>query len=124
MVHNQAFNVGLTEENYQIRELAEIVKETVPGSRIEFANDAGPDKRCYRVDCGKLKRILPEFRPQWSARRGAMQLYETYKEVGLRLEDFEGPRYKRIDHLRQLLDAGLLDSTFRWKERGIAATKG
>ncbi len=115
LVHNQAFNVGVSEENYQMRDLAAIVREIVPASRIEYAQDAGPDKRCYRVDCSKLAHMLPEFKPQWNARRGAMQLHEAYQQFGLCLDDFEGPRYKRIDHLKKLLNAGFLDSSFRWK---------
>ncbi|MDZ7289976.1 MAG: SDR family oxidoreductase [candidate division KSB1 bacterium] len=117
IVHNQAFNVGITEENYRVRELAEIVKATVPGCQIEHAKDAGPDKRCYRVDFGKLARTLPEFKPQWNARRGARQLYEAYREVGLSLEDFEGARYKRIDHIKMLLKSGRLDATLRWQDK-------
>jgi len=122
LVHNQAFNVGITEENYRVRELAAIVKETVPGCQIEFAKDAGPDKRCYRVDFGKLARTLPAFKPQWNARRGARQLYQAYQKVGLRLEDFEGPRYKRIDHIKMLLKTGRLDATLRW-HKAIAQQK-
>jgi nucleoside-diphosphate-sugar epimerase len=114
VVHNQAFNVGLTEENYQIRDLAKIVEETVPGCRVEYAKDGEPDKRSYRVDFSKLARTLPAFKPQWNGRRGAKQLYETYSAIGLRLEDFEGPRYKRIDHIKQLLSTGRLDTTLRW----------
>ncbi len=115
LVHNEAFNVGRNEENYRIRELADIVRETVPGSAIEYAPDGGPDKRCYRVDCSKLPRVLPEFQPRWDARKGAQELYATYQRVGLRLEDFEGPRYKRIDHIRQLLQTQRLDKTLRWQ---------
>jgi len=115
LVHNQAFNVGRTEENYRIRELAEIVAETVPGSHIEYAEGAGRDKRCYRVDSGKIVQILPEFKPQWSARVGAQQLYEAYRKIGLNLKDFEGPRYRRIDHIEQLLSTGRLDATLRWR---------
>ncbi len=115
LVHNEAFNVGRNEENYRIRELADIVRETVPGSSIEYAPDGGPDKRCYRVDCSKLPRVLPEFQPRWDARKGAQELYTAYQRVGLRLEDFEGPRYKRIDHIRQLLQTQRLDKTLRWQ---------
>jgi nucleoside-diphosphate-sugar epimerase len=115
LIHNQAFNVGRTEENYQIRDLAEIVKETVPGCTIEFAADAGPDKRCYRADFSRIGRTLPAFRPQWDARRGARELYEAYKKVDLRVEDFEGARYKRIDHIQKLLAVGQLDSNLRWQ---------
>jgi nucleoside-diphosphate-sugar epimerase len=115
VIHNQAFNVGRTEENYQIRDLAEIVKETVPGCQIEFATDAGPDKRCYRADFSRIAKALPAFQPEWDARRGARELYEAYKKVGLRMEDFEGPRYKRIDHIQGLLASGRLNSDLRWK---------
>jgi nucleoside-diphosphate-sugar epimerase len=115
VIHNQALNVGQTEENYRIRELAEIVREVVPGSRIDYATDGGPDPRCYRVDFGKIVRLLPEFKPQWTARRGAEELYAAYRKTGLVLEDCEGPRFKRIDHLKQLLAAGRVDATLRWK---------
>lgn len=115
VIHNQAFNVGRTEENYQIRDLAEIVKETVPGCTIEFAADAGPDKRCYRADFSRIMKTLPAFQPRWDARRGVRELYEAYKKVSLRVEDFEGPRYKRIDHIRGLLASGRLNSDLRWQ---------
>jgi len=122
VTHNQAFNVGITDENYRIRDLAEIVKETVPGCRIEYAKDAGPDKRTYRVDFSKIARMLPEFKPQWDARRGAQQLYEAYQKVGLKVEDVEGPRYMRINHIKQLLSANRLDATLRWREEQIASS--
>ena len=67
-VFNEAFNVGQTTHNYRIRDLAEIVAATVPGCTIEFANDAGPDKRSYRVSFEKIRRKLPTFDPQWDAR--------------------------------------------------------
>jgi nucleoside-diphosphate-sugar epimerase len=113
-VHNQAFNVGRNDENYRIREIADIVKETVPGCEIEFATDAGPDLRCYRANFGKIQSTLPDFNPTWTARKGAKQLYETYKKVGLKLEDFEGPRYRRIDNIKGLMAEGKLDSSLRW----------
>jgi nucleoside-diphosphate-sugar epimerase len=114
-IHNQALNVGQTEENYRIRDLAEIVREVVPGSRVEYAEDGGPDPRCYRVDFGKIRRVLPEFKPQWNARRGAEELHDAYRAARLRLEDCEGPRFKRIDHLKQLMATGRVDETLRWK---------
>lgn len=115
VVHNQAFNVGRTEENYRIRELAEIVAETVPGCMIEYAPDAGPDKRCYRVDTTKIENKLPGFKPQWNARRGAQELLDAYRKYGITLEEFEGPRYKRIAHIEQLINTDRLDATLRWK---------
>jgi len=114
-VHNQAFNVGLTTENYQIHELADMVQEIVPGCRVDFAADAGPDKRCYRVDCNKIARVLHGFKPQWTARRGVEQLYQAYKTIGLQLEDFEGPKFMRIAHIKKLIGEGLLDENLRWR---------
>ncbi len=113
-VHNQAFNIGSNGENYQILDLAKIVEKTVPGSRIEFASDATPDKRCYRVDFGKFFSRFPRYQPKWDVRSGAEELYESYKLNGIRQEDFEGPRYKRIDHIKKLLSSGRLDETLRW----------
>lgn len=123
VVHNDAFNVARNEDNYRIRELADIVKETVPGCVIEYAKDAGPDKRCYRVDSSKILRMLPEFKPRWNARKGAQELYAAYKRVGLRLDDFEGPKYKRIDHIKSLLQSGRLGSDLRWKQEAAVPAK-
>jgi len=114
-VHDQAFNVGTTTENYQIRELAELVREIVPGCRIDYAPDAGPDTRCYRVDCNKIARTLHEFKPQWTARRGIEELYDSYRQVGLTHDDFEGERFKRIAHVRKLVADGQLDDELRWR---------
>lgn len=114
--HNQAFNVGITEENYQIRELAAVVREIVPDCRIEYAPDAGPDKRSYRVDFTKIAQLLPDFQPQWNVRKGTQDVYETFKAVGLSKTDFRGPRYKRIDRIRQLLDRGDLGADMRWQK--------
>ena len=122
VVHNQAFNVGRNEDNYRIRELAEIVEEIVPDCHIEYAKDGGPDRRCYRVDCSKIARELPEFKPEWNARRGAKELYAAYQKVGLTLEEFEGPKYQRIAHIQKLLGSGRLDETLRWKTEAPALT--
>ena len=114
-VHAQAFNIGKNDQNYRIREIAEIVKETVPGCEIAFAQDAGPDKRNYRADFGKVAKQLPEFQPKWDARKGAKQLYEAYQSIGLKLEDFEGPRFRRIDQVKALIAEGALGHDLRWK---------
>ena len=112
-VFNQAFNVGSTEHNYRIREIAKIVADVVPNCRLEFATGAGPDKRSYRVDFGKIRRILPSFKPQWNARSGAEQLYIAYSSSGLTPEEFEGPTYQRISHIRMLLADRILDTSLR-----------
>jgi len=115
VVHNRAFNVGRTEENYRIRDLAQIVMQTVPGCTIDFAADAGPDKRCYRVDFSRIQKELPAFEPKWYAQKGARELHAAYKRIGINIDEFEGPRYKRIDHIQALLASGRLDSNLRWR---------
>src|SRR5918996_6424713 len=112
-VANQAFNVGRTEHNYRIREIAEVVAEVVPGCRLEFAPDAGPDKRSYRVSFEKIARVLPAFEPQWDVRKGAGQLYAAYRLAELGPEEFEGPRYQRISHIQRLMADGVLAPDLR-----------
>jgi nucleoside-diphosphate-sugar epimerase len=117
-VNNQAFNVGQTDHNYRIRDLAEIVASVVPGCSIEFADGAGPDTRNYRVSCEKIRNVLPAFRPQWDAHKGAQQLFTAYRSSGLRLDEFEGPRYQRIAHIKSLLAKGVITSGLRVLEGG------
>lgn len=115
VVHDQAFNVGMDTENYQVRDLAEIVRQTVPDCRIEYAGSGDPDPRSYRVDFGKLERALPQLRLEWTARRGAEELYDAYRTAGLTLDQFEGDRFIRLKHLKLLLDRGSLDGALRWR---------
>ena len=119
-IHNQTFNIGQTEENYRICELADIVAQTVPGCQIEYAPGGGPDKRCYRVNCDKVRHSLPGYRPQWSAGMGAQELYEAYRAVGLSADDLERGRYLRISHIQRLIGAGRLDTALRWQSKEAA----
>lgn len=119
-VHNQAFNVGRTQENYRIRDIAEIVVQTVPGSRVEFAPDAEPDKRNYKVNMDKIAQTLPEFKPIWDVRKGAQELYAIYQKVGVTVDEFEGPRYRRVSHIKELIASGRLDESLRWREMALA----
>ncbi|MDB5561621.1 MAG: putative epimerase/dehydratase [Hyphomicrobiales bacterium] len=113
VVHNQAFNVGVTAHNYRIREIAEIVAKVVPDCRLEFADGAAPDNRSYRVSFDKIAKALPESKPRWDARKGAEQLYAAYKHSKLTKEEFEGPRYQRVAHLKSLISSGVLDDQLR-----------
>jgi hypothetical protein len=112
-VHNQAFNVGRTTENYRIREVAEIVAEIVPGCAVSFAAGASPDTRNYRVNFAKAETRLPGFVPRWTVRDGVRELYEAYRRHGLTAEEFLGPRYYRLKTVRGLQDRGVLDRALR-----------
>jgi nucleoside-diphosphate-sugar epimerase len=115
LVHDEAFNVGASSENYRIRDVANIVAEVVPGASATFAEGGGPDKRSYRVDCSKIGRVLPGFETRWTVRRGAEQLHEAYARYGLTFDEFSGPRYLRIKQVQQLQKAGQLDDQLRWR---------
>ena len=117
-VFNEALNVGQTAHNYQIRDLARIVADVVPGCELELADGAGPDTRSYRVSFEKIRTRLPQFKPQWDARRGAEQLYKAYRASSMTLEEFEGPRYQRIGHINKLLADGILDTDLRHRSTG------
>jgi nucleoside-diphosphate-sugar epimerase len=121
-IHNEIFNVGRTEENFRIRELAEIVSETVPGCRVEFAPGGGPDKRCYRINFDKIQGKVPSFRPEWTARKGAKELYDAYRAVGLTSKDMENGRYVRMTQIQRLLKTGQLDGTLRQKMANCGKT--
>jgi len=120
-IHNETFNVGQSEENYRISQLADIVAETVPGCHVEYAAGGGPDKRCYRVSCDKIMRVLPNFRPQWDARKGARELYESYRAAGLSVAMLQRGLYIRISQIQKLMNSGRLDSSLRWSEQRVRA---
>ena len=113
VIAGQAFNVGRTDQNYQIREIAEAVAAVVPGCRVETAPDAGPDKRSYRVDFSRIGRVLPDFKPIWDVQQGARQLYDSFVATGFNLSDFEGPRYQRTAQIKTLMAAGVLGHDLR-----------
>lgn len=115
-VHNQAFNVGRTEENYQVYDLTHMVTEIVPGSKVTYAQGGGPDPRCYRVNCDRLAATLPEFRPHWTVRQGVEELFAAFQLNRLKREDFFGTRYQRIKTIQKLQHERRLDDELRWRQ--------
>lgn len=113
LVHLKAYNVGRSEANYRIREVAEIVEATVPGSRIGFGEGAGPDKRNYRVDCSLIARELPAFEPRWTVADGAAEVMRAFVEDGLTVDDLTGPRLQRIRCVLDQQQRGLLGADLR-----------
>jgi nucleoside-diphosphate-sugar epimerase len=120
-VHGEAFNVGDDEENYQIRDIARIVEEIVPESRIAFAAGAGPDRRSYRVSFAKLQRTFPELRPRWTVRASVEEMLTAYRDNGLTIADFESSRFTRIARIKELMAQGRLDEALRWSDRAPVA---
>ena len=124
IVHNAAFNIGAPGENYRVREIAEMVRDVVPGSELRFAEGASADSRCYRVNFDKAVQQLRHFKPEWTARKGVEECYAAYQKHGVTLEEFEGPKYQRLAHVHMLMDQGLLNGDLRFtaKEPALAAS--
>ena len=114
-IHDRAFNVGRTDSNHRIRELADIVAETVPGCEVEIAEGAGPDKHSYRVDCSRIENELPGFEAKWDARSGARELYDAFREYGMDEAMFQGPLFVRLRHLQSLIDSKRMSKDLRWR---------
>lgn len=112
-VHNMAFNVGLTQENFQILEVAKRVHKAVPKCELEYAQGATADARSYKVSCERIREVLPKWQPKWNLNSGIEQVYGEIQKHGLTLEDFEGPRYCRVKHIKHLIDAGELAPDLR-----------
>lgn len=116
VVHGEAFNVGSTAENYRIRDVAELVEELVPGTRLAFGVGAGPDTRTYRVSCDKLAAALPDARPRRSVSNAIVELRDAFRAHALTREELEGPSLQRIRRVRDLQDEGRLDERLRWRD--------
>jgi nucleoside-diphosphate-sugar epimerase len=122
LIHNEAFNVGITSENYRVREVADMVAEVVPSSKVTYAGDASPDARNYRVDCDKIRSRLPAFQPQWTVRQGIEQVYQAFCDHDIGAEEFLSSKFIRLKRIRELQTAGSLDEMLRWRATGHPAS--
>ena len=113
LVHDEAFNVGRGEDNVQVRDIAELVRDAVPGSKVTFAADAGPDLRNYRVDFSKLAETFPDLNLRWSVRNGVDELAGAYAKHNLTYDDFISARFVRLRRIHELLSATLIDEMLR-----------
>ncbi|MFC2170120.1 NAD-dependent epimerase/dehydratase family protein [Acidobacteriota bacterium] len=113
-IHNQAFNVGIDKENYQVKEIADQVEKIVPDCQVEILNKTGPDERTYRVEFSKIKKTLKFFQPNWDVKKGIKDLYVTYKNFNLNNRDFRSTKYFRIRWLDYLIQNKKLNSDLRW----------
>lgn len=117
-IHCQAFNVGLDEENYQIKDIANEIKKALPRAKIKILNKTGSDERTYRVNFSKIRKLVPDFKPQWSLRRGIDELLEVYKKYNLTMDDFNSGKYFRIKAVKSLIDSGKMDKNLSLINRG------
>ena len=113
LVHDEAFNVGRAEDNVQVKDIADLVRDAVPGSTVSLAEDAGPDLRNYRVDFSKLAATFPDLNLRWRVGDGVDELAEAYAKHGLTYDDFTSARFVRLGRIRELLAEGLIDEMLR-----------
>jgi nucleoside-diphosphate-sugar epimerase len=116
-IHNQAFNTGANELNYQILQLAEIAARTVPGCQFELKAQSGADQRTYKADFTKFARVFPDFQFLWTAEKGAEALYRAFLKIGFAYNDLIDKRFTRLEWLRHLMESGRLDGMLRWTDR-------
>jgi nucleoside-diphosphate-sugar epimerase len=121
LVHNEAFNVGRPQDNVQVRDIAEMVRDAVPGSEVSLADGAGPDLRNYRVDFSKLAGTFPDLSLRWTVRDGIDELADAYAKYGLTYDDFLSSRFVRLRRIRELQSAGLVDEMLRRTADGLSA---
>jgi nucleoside-diphosphate-sugar epimerase len=120
-VHNEPFNVGRNEDNVQVREIAEMVRDAVPGSTISFAEGAGPDLRDYRVDFSKLHDTFPGIGLKWTVGAGVDELVTAFTAQGLTHDDFMSSRYVRLRRVSELQAAGVIDEMLQYRVDARAA---
>jgi nucleoside-diphosphate-sugar epimerase len=121
VVHNEAFNVGRSQENYQVRDIVGMVAAALPGTRVRYAEGAGPDLRCYQVNCAKLETLIPEYKPKWTVRAGVEELRDAYIRNRTTEQDFLGPKYLRIGTIKLLQGQGKLAADLRWTRTEVPA---
>jgi nucleoside-diphosphate-sugar epimerase len=112
-IRGQAFNVGRDDENYQVRELAELARQAVGDCEVKFGGSGDPDPRSYRVDFSKFREAFPTAQLTWTAEAGARELVDAYRAAGMTFDDFDGHRFTRLKHLRELRSRGELDAELR-----------
>jgi nucleoside-diphosphate-sugar epimerase len=124
LIHDEAFNVGRAEDNVQVKDIADLVRDAVPGSKVSLAENAGPDLRDYRVDFSKLAGTFPDLDLRWRVPDGVDELAGAYARNGLTYDDFMSARFVRLRRIRELESAGLIDDMLRRRTSGAFPVPG
>ena len=115
LVNGQAFNVGIPNGNFTVRDLAEAAQRAVPGSGLVFTGEHGSDARTYRVSFDKILSVLKDYyRPEWDLDRGAREMIGLFKKISFGGDDFRGDRTNRLLRMRRLLNTKQIDENLRW----------
>ena len=115
LVRGEVFNVGSSQQNYRVREIAEIVGAEFPGCEVTFGASGG-DNRSYRVSFDKINNKLPGFSCDWDAVAGARQLHEVFRRIDLDAGTFSGRGHTRLLQLQHLINTGQVDDELFWRK--------
>ena len=118
IIHNQIFNVGDTAQNYQVKEIAQIIADVFKGCQLSFG-DQGSDNRSYRVSFEKINSTLPGFKCEWNAQRGAQQLFDLFNQIDMTQDTFESRGFTRLKQLEYLIRTQQIDKDFFWTKKAI-----
>ncbi len=114
VVNRQSYNVGQSAENFQIKDIAKMVGEVVPGCSVVITGEHGSDSRSYRVNFDKIARELPNFKPQWTLKKGIEEVYEAYKKYGMDSDKFNGRYFIRLKQLQYHIENNHLNEKLFW----------
>jgi nucleoside-diphosphate-sugar epimerase len=113
-INGVAFNVGINEDNYQVKDIAYLVGEIVPGCEVIFTGEHGSDSRSYKVEFSKIKTELPGFKPKYILKRGVEQLFDYYQRFNMDKEKFEGRYFTRLKQLNYLINQNRINNNLFW----------
>lgn len=119
-IRGQRYNVGSNDQNYRVLEIAQIVARSFPGCELEVGQPSA-DNRSYRVNFDKIGKVLPEFKCQWTAEKGAQQMRQVFERIGMTAEEFSAEPFTRLKMLNRLRKTGLLDEKLFWANPVVEA---
>lgn len=114
-----AVNVGTGEWNYQVKELAEAVAKAIPGTIVSINKNAQPDKRSYKVDFSRFKKLAPFHQPQIDLASSIENLAIGLKATGFDNGDFRNSTFMRLKVITSLIEKKLLNENLQWIDSAI-----
>jgi len=114
IIHNEAFNVGMNSENYQVKDMAEIIHDQMKDCEVKIMGENNPDQRDYNVNFDKINTLLRDFKPRWSLKKGVKELYDVFNEVNLSFKDFQDKNFTRLNQLKYLIEENLINKDLEW----------
>jgi nucleoside-diphosphate-sugar epimerase len=111
-----AVNTGSTEWNNQIKPLADVVAEMVPGTKVKTNPDATPDRRSYRVNFELFSKLAPDHQPVHDLQSTVKDIRDNLIEMKFNDPDFRNSQFIRLKVLNRLHEKGLINQKLEWRK--------